>query len=826
MARTNNLTNFLNDVATAIKQKLGDNTPIPASQFDAKIGEIETGGNYQTKSISITTNGNYTQLPDTGYDAMDQVSITVNVPTGGSGDVKLFETEQAMQADPNPSEGDLAVVYRNDSAPIVEDMTVTRCHCLSTVTLSDTVTSTKTWRDNNHKIDIRITASSATITYYLSEGDSEKVTYTSSDGIHYTTTSTTLQFNESITFSSSRYTWLPEISNFILAGGMTFDGLYEYTVGLIDDTKLYWCNVADCTITWNETRNQITRFVVNAKTDNYIDGNVLKQLIPDIQALYSATISNVTFFFNTSDELCFVMTSGGSNEYTLAYNKTSGNLPVGIGLGVGSSGSEATLYKVNSSLTSFTKIRDISPVKPGSWGYTPLADIKTIPITVNITGKVTFPTNVSTPGNFSTTITNPIDCKSYYNYYLRASTQFTLSSPNQLLPDMIAYGENGTVIGDGSIYGNLDWNDILSGFNLIPSVNHSILPASSNTNAITSYNHNKLTYDTVARYVASNPINISALKQYGCTSMAKISNNKYFMYNNSNATYNIVEDNDKVYTITACTNNTGVGGTIMYTTFDDTNNYVYCLVSYNSMLYIQKVDVANTEVTTVTSISDSSNKRGMISVQNQAAYIGSRNGFYKLSFSGTKTTIQSGGWSSAISVSKQYMIVYRSSGTEIYDILNERWTGLKTTTQSADALFTIGTKTYWFTNGSNEVKIIENGVVTSTVTTTKNAQLGNTTNLYSYYEIPLNYNGYTPLQGFVITNTGDVKAIATDILPYILYMVDEADIVFNDRFSTYYVTGVDVKTDGSGQYIAFKPQSTTLIRDSEHNYILQHNTLP
>ena len=81
MARVNNLTNFLNDVATAIKTKLGDNTPIPASQFDTKIGEIETGGNYQTKSISITTNGNYTQLPDTGYDAMSQVSISVNVPS-------------------------------------------------------------------------------------------------------------------------------------------------------------------------------------------------------------------------------------------------------------------------------------------------------------------------------------------------------------------------------------------------------------------------------------------------------------------------------------------------------------------------------------------------------------------------------------------------------------------------------------------------------------------------------------------------------------------------------------------------------------------------
>lgn len=43
MARTNNLTNFLTDVASAIKTKTGDSTAIPASQFDTKIANITTG---------------------------------------------------------------------------------------------------------------------------------------------------------------------------------------------------------------------------------------------------------------------------------------------------------------------------------------------------------------------------------------------------------------------------------------------------------------------------------------------------------------------------------------------------------------------------------------------------------------------------------------------------------------------------------------------------------------------------------------------------------------------------------------------------------------
>lgn len=79
MARTNNLTNFLNDVATAIKQKTGDNTPIPASDFDTEILRIETVGTYQIKQLTVTTNGNYVVTPDTGYDAISNVNINVSV---------------------------------------------------------------------------------------------------------------------------------------------------------------------------------------------------------------------------------------------------------------------------------------------------------------------------------------------------------------------------------------------------------------------------------------------------------------------------------------------------------------------------------------------------------------------------------------------------------------------------------------------------------------------------------------------------------------------------------------------------------------------------
>lgn len=80
MARINNLTNFLNDVAAAIKEKLGDSTNIPAAQFDTKIREIETGGDYQSKTINISANGSQTITPDSEYDALSSVVINVQVP--------------------------------------------------------------------------------------------------------------------------------------------------------------------------------------------------------------------------------------------------------------------------------------------------------------------------------------------------------------------------------------------------------------------------------------------------------------------------------------------------------------------------------------------------------------------------------------------------------------------------------------------------------------------------------------------------------------------------------------------------------------------------
>lgn len=86
MARTDNLTNFLTDVAKAIKDKKDDQTAIKASNFDTEITNLPTvSAELQDKSITISENTVTNITPDLGYDGLSSVTVTTNVSGGGTG---------------------------------------------------------------------------------------------------------------------------------------------------------------------------------------------------------------------------------------------------------------------------------------------------------------------------------------------------------------------------------------------------------------------------------------------------------------------------------------------------------------------------------------------------------------------------------------------------------------------------------------------------------------------------------------------------------------------------------------------------------------------
>lgn len=79
------------DIADAIRDKLGTTDGYKPEDMAAAVGDIESGGgNYQSKSVTYTSNGTDTVTPDAGYDALSEVNVTVDVSGGGDGTLKLL----------------------------------------------------------------------------------------------------------------------------------------------------------------------------------------------------------------------------------------------------------------------------------------------------------------------------------------------------------------------------------------------------------------------------------------------------------------------------------------------------------------------------------------------------------------------------------------------------------------------------------------------------------------------------------------------------------------------------------------------------------------
>lgn len=74
-------------IADSVRSKTGTIDGMRVSEIPQKIEAIETGSNInlQEKTLTITSNGITTVTPDTSYDALSKVDVTVNVVGGGGG---------------------------------------------------------------------------------------------------------------------------------------------------------------------------------------------------------------------------------------------------------------------------------------------------------------------------------------------------------------------------------------------------------------------------------------------------------------------------------------------------------------------------------------------------------------------------------------------------------------------------------------------------------------------------------------------------------------------------------------------------------------------
>ena len=390
------------------------------------------------------------------------------------GDIKLFETVEEMNADDTAKDGDLAIVYKSE----IQNMTATTqtqyITFPETVTLPEAFTGSSSIRlravDESVMFDgnIRLNQTSFRFDGY-SESGMIRVHYTSSDGVTYTRDefmgdrgdlSNPVDLGTTVHCAMSEK-WNDNFGYFMLIGGMNFGGLYKYGLKVSD---FYAVPLSDLTLesdnkfSWNnsfKSEYRISSDTLSAfvnKCEQYVNDNDLPQIDGDYDRtfFYQNKLSTVLYIsnkgytkFNLS--LCYDL---GTNRFwirlhtilsnidessvkLLQYNEEDDSLIV-------------TALEINSSIKENNAFIDIIPETIVCYNNAPngFYILTNEPESSDIDWIYTYYRDLG------------IDCKYHHNEYQIAPNQYNLTSSNQLLPDIIGYGKNGNVTGDGSIYDN------------------------------------------------------------------------------------------------------------------------------------------------------------------------------------------------------------------------------------------------------------------------------------------------------------------------------------------------------------------------------------
>lgn len=171
---------------------------------------------------------------------------TLETGTSTSG-VKLFETQEEMQADITAQEGDLAVVYREEIQNMTSDTQTQYIIFPETVTLPQAIVGNYTCHIQLKDLTSHYGESSIDITIYSPEevnisilnppNDSYYINYTSTDGTNYTRTrfegngsdlTNPVYLFGGTTYCDNIETWSDIFGYFMQVNGYAFDGLFRY----------------------------------------------------------------------------------------------------------------------------------------------------------------------------------------------------------------------------------------------------------------------------------------------------------------------------------------------------------------------------------------------------------------------------------------------------------------------------------------------------------------------------------------------------------------------------------------------------------------------
>lgn len=446
---------------------------------DYTVQDLQDNLDYlnNTKQIikqSIINKGQSISDSDTFRSYADKISAIET----GKGDVKLFETEEEMQADAKAKEGDLAVVYRNEVNNVTADSRFQYITFPETVTLPTAVATDSFCMlravDSSTMFDGQVNLNNTSFSFNgYSETGMIRVEYSSADGINYTRT----RFEgdngeltnpvdlgtEVLIYGVNSFT--ANMGYFMQIDGSTFEGLYSYEARKDTDYAVFARNFK---LDENNTLQFESTNIYIKDLRNYITNTILSSIDFTIGNFLVVKTSDNQFTLYTdnsqyaSSDDC-VNAGIRSNydtdntTYITRYNNNSDN--------------SKTCHKFVVNTTDWTHEHTEQVLTQ----YGNADNISNLWVTsINVTNSIGDGTNIYLHSSTSSSISNYIRYRFGTGSVLQwriALNQFTLTSPNQLLPGISAYGKNGIVIGDDTIYDNLDnekvWNKI---FNISTSI--------------------------------------------------------------------------------------------------------------------------------------------------------------------------------------------------------------------------------------------------------------------------------------------------------------------------------------------------------------------
>ena len=228
----------------------------------------------------------------------------LNIVSGGSSGIKIFDSIANMQNSSNSSTGDLAVVYNSTIDNITENTQFQEGTFPETVTLTTAVTDYIELQfkavNESTMFDCwgEISSDRFNMSCYTDDGSGSykdyRIEYTSSDGLTYTRTrfqinqedisGNVMDFDTLIVFGSrwGEPTWDDRIGQFIKAGTTLFEGMYRY-----NGTDYNWANTGLTAISEDVYKGKFYgNNIITTGTGNTITGLNLDQLKDKVN-LYS-----------------------------------------------------------------------------------------------------------------------------------------------------------------------------------------------------------------------------------------------------------------------------------------------------------------------------------------------------------------------------------------------------------------------------------------------------------------------------------------------------------------------------------------------------------